>query len=370
MKALITLALLADEGTKLNWLLVVEVFAAIGAVLHAISFIREIIRRLNRPVDKKLTERSRKDYVLGVAYSLLCALLWSLSYISLSYVSPKANLLAVNIVLLGSASLFLLVFWSAAEYCRAQRGRGQPRPIDWKSISPWIVVLTNLASFLLFIYALRFVSASQTISLQKTNPLFIALLTLIWLRKKPSKFSLSAVVLVVFGAILILANDQFRFDDSNNITGSVIALLAGLSFAVFSVGIEKIEQEEVSFMRGLGFMSMVFLLSYIGLVTIGYFEGDSPSFDKGTVGILILNGLRVAIVYGLYQAAIRRIGALLASVVVALEVPFTMVWDWRLLDHVPGTRLVFGAVAILIGAITLVWDRSPWMLGTKAAEVQ
>lgn len=74
---------------------------------------------------------------------------------------------------------------------------------------------------------------------------------------------------------------------------------------------------------------------------------------------LLLNGLRVAVVYALYYAAVKRLGALFASVLVAIEVPLTMLWDWLLLNRTPSSRLVWGSAALLLGAIILALEKSP-----------
>lgn len=339
-------------------LLIIKILIGVGAVYELIGFVRRIYRWLmNRP-DPPKEKRGTGDYSLGVLYSLLCAVLWSLSYVSLSYVSSKTDLLDINIALLGSGCAFLMLGWVLAWLFDWGAGTTPKLNVDWKTVAPWVVVLTNLTGFLLFVYALYFISASQTITLQKINPLFVMFIVLIWLRKKPSGSTLSAVLLVILGAILIMVNDQFGFSGRRNIVGSLLAILAGLSFAVFSVGLEKVEQDKKpTLTQRIGFMAIVFFLSYVGLVTVGYVYGTRPQFSLGVSSILLLNGLRVAVVYGLYQAAVRRIGALLTSVIVALEVPFTMLWDWRVLHNTPGTRVVLGAIAILFGATTLVWDK-------------
>jgi drug/metabolite transporter (DMT)-like permease len=142
------------------------------------------------------------------------------------------------------------------------------------------------------------------------------------------------------------------------IKGSIYAIVAGASFAAFSVGIEAIEQEGSGLAGRLRFLAIVFFLGYVGMVTIAYIERRVAVFDTEALIILGANGARIAIVYALFQAAIRRIGALLASVIVALEVPFTMLGDWLFLGRVPSVRLIWGATAILLGAITLAWQRS------------
>lgn len=342
----------------------VEVLIGIGAVYHIVVSVRKWFKKRE---ETPTVPRTRNDYVLGIFYSLVCVALWSLSYISLSYVTPKVDLLNINIVLLGSASIFLLAGWGLAYLFDRTAGSEIRLNVNWKTAAPWIIVAANLASFLLFIYSLHFISASQTITLQKMNPLFVVIIAVLWLKKKPTTSTVSAVFLVILGAFLIMVNDQFGFTGGPNVLGSGLAILAGASFAVFTVGLEKIEEDRLSRTQALGFMTLVFVLSYIGIVSIGYLYGSSLTFDYKVTGILLLNGLRVALVYGFYQAAVRRIGALLTCVVVALEVPVTMLWDWKLLNNVPGGRLAIGAIAILFGATTLIWDRISRMKVTESA---
>lgn len=340
--------------------LIIKVLIGIGAVAELIKFIKRIVdwlKRINK-ANSMIAKRTARDYSLGVIYSLLCAILWSLSYVSLSYVSSKTDLLDINIALLGTGCAFLAIGWVLSWLFELGSESSPKMNVDWKTSAPWVVVITNLASFLLFVYALYFISASQTIALQKINPLFVMLIVLIWLKREPSGSTLSAVLLVILGAVLITVDNQFGFTGRKNIVGSIAAVLAGASFAVFSVGLEKIEQDKnPTLTQRIGFMTVVFFLSFVGLVTLGYIYGGHLEFSMEVGGILLLNGFRVAVVYGLYEAAVRRIGALLASVLVALEVPFTMLWDWLWLHSVPGSRVVIGAVAILFGTTTLVWDK-------------
>jgi drug/metabolite transporter (DMT)-like permease len=339
-------------------LLIIKVLIGIGAVYELIKLIKDICKRVKTGPGDVRAPRTKSDYFLGVVYSLLCALLWSLSYVSLSYVSSKTDLLNINIGLLGSGCAFLTLGWALAWLFEWGRGTSPKLNVDWNTAAPWVVVATNLASFLLFIYSLYFISASQTITLQKINPLFVVFIVFVWLKRRPSGSTLSAVLLVILGAILIMVNDQFAFAGRKNIIGSLLAILAGASFALFSVGLEKVEQDKKpTLTQRIGFLAVVFFLSYAGIVTVGYVYGSRPVLSLGVSGILLLNGLRIAFVYGLYHAAVRRIGALLTSVLVALEVPFTMLWDWRLLHNTPGARVALGAIAILFGATTLVWDK-------------
>lgn len=333
----------------------------IANIIGIIAFIWMVWEKLSaRTIQTgSIRARTTRDLVIGSAMSLACAMLWSVSYVSLSYVSQRAGLLEISALMLLPAFVFL--FLSAGGFYLYERKVGErfAVDIDWATWPPWIVIATNVANFLLFIYALYFVSASQTITLHKINPIFVAILTWLWLRERPTRLTISSVVLVVFAAVVIAADDHMQFSAGAPLTGSLLAITGGLTFAVFTVALDKIDRTNATRAGRLFFLGIVFFVSYSALVTVAYLTHKPVPLETTTLLILGGNGLRVALVYALYQAAIRRIGGILTSVIVALEVPLTMVFESVILDRPPSTRLIVGSIGVLAGAIVLATEGSP-----------
>src|SRR5262249_26485466 len=152
-----------------------------------------------RPTAALASARPR-DLVVGVLLSVACALIWSMSYVSLSYVSTKVDPFAVNVIVLGSASFFLFITYLVVrghERVTGKNGRNGKTGVDWRTPTPWITAVANLGNFVLFIYALYFISASQAITLGQTYPVFVALLTWFWLRLPLPKSAVAATALAV-----------------------------------------------------------------------------------------------------------------------------------------------------------------------------
>jgi drug/metabolite transporter (DMT)-like permease len=175
-------------------------------------FVIEMVRKLTlwlrkrgakAPAPRPGVVRSRSDYIRGIIYALICALIWAFSYITLSYVKRRIELFEMNIVLMGFGSIFLLLGSWLASLSPNPEINVFEHKARWVSFAPWIVTASNLASFAFFIYALNFISASQTITLQKMNPVLVAMITWFWLGRKPSRTTLSTVFLVVSGGFLI-----------------------------------------------------------------------------------------------------------------------------------------------------------------------
>lgn len=137
-----------------------------------------------------------------------------------------------------SAGCFLVIAYFL------ERGRGilfsrpgtqvQEVAINWRTVAPWLAITGNLLNFVLFVYALHFVSASQAMTLGETSPVFVALLTWIWLRRPLPGTTFAATGLAVIGAMLIVANNDFAFPmNSGEMVGSVLAVAGGFGFALF-----------------------------------------------------------------------------------------------------------------------------------------
>ena len=344
-----------------------EVLGVIASVLAIVMAILAFITWLEKRSLKEKRKRSRSDYILGILFSILCGLLWSIGFTSLSWTTSRADPLEMNVVLLGVASLvYFLVFCISGTISRVILGKQQQAVIPndslessglWKGVVPWLVVAGNIGNFVLFFYALYFISASQTITLQKTNPIFVAFLGGLFLKKRVSAFAWMTVLLVVLGSVLIASDTstgQFRFQSGGDLLGSLLALFAGLCFAVFSVGIEKLDWLQRSYQDRFKFLAGVFFVSFVAVLILAYFSRQPATSSPIGLAILVANGVRVALVYLFFCAAVERIGALLTSVWVACEVPLTMLWDSQVFGTIPASSLVIGAIIIVAGGVALV----------------
>lgn len=131
-----------------------------------------------------------------------------------------------------------------------------------------------------------------------------------------------------------------------------MAIVAGFSFAVFTIGLYKSESFSDRYPLALKLRAMgyVLLFSYIPVVTLAFFLGYNINYDPLCIWIIVLNGIRLAIVYVIYQQAIRLTHPIFVSVVVSLEVVFTIVFEIIWLKEEFPISLFLGALLIM-GAI-------------------
>lgn len=312
------------------------------------------LRRTFRTSTGDRRTRSPGHYLIGSVLALCCAVIWGLSYASLSLVHKKASDLQINIYLFGFASLFLYIA-SAIEEWRKKESPNIPSE-PWNSGRAQFLVVLNLGNFLLSVYALTYITASHAMAFNNLSPVFLALF--LWVRGKLtfSMGTFGALLLVTLGAFLVNCGEGFTLRTGNDLTGMGIAIGAGVCFALWTFFMGEIEDETRSSTARLRLLATIFFASYTVAISFGYFGDTRPALTSTEIGILALNGLRVAVVYLLFQLAIKYAGPLLATVVVVLQVPLTFPFDhW--FNKAPITpTLILGATLIVLAAMGLLSD--------------
>ena len=291
--------------------------------------------------------------LVGCALALLCAAIWSLSYVSLSYLSRDLPALQVNMLLLGGGAVALFAGSGMRLPSVGATGRQAEVLRAMGAARLAAMLLANLGNFVLSIYALYFISASQAITLNNLSPLFLAGVLIVRRKLRFDVTIAAAIILVSAGTWVITAQQGFSVSSERSAIGSGLAILAGVSFAVWGDLAEDVEQRIGGVAPRLRLLGLVFLGSFLVVLPFALQQGFR---QLRTLDVLIIgaNGVRVAIVYVLLQAAIRNAGPLLTFTLLAAQVPLTFIWDSLFLGTQTASALVLGAAAIVTGGVALV----------------
>ncbi len=140
--------------------------------------------------------------MLGSAYLMAAQLAWG------GYTLMAKPLLARHppLLVVAAANVFaMLALWPSTALLGAWTDL--PRVVDWPA-STWLAVLylvifTGAGSQVLYIYALRDVSASQAISFMYLQPIFTVALAAVVLAERPTLLTLYCGALILFGLWLV-----------------------------------------------------------------------------------------------------------------------------------------------------------------------
>ena len=353
-----------------------DALALISGIFTLVVITGHIRSKFWKRHDAVVLGRSLRDYWTGAGLALVCGVLWSASYVTLKHVSNHAAQLNVdaavlhlNVAVLGWAVVFLFLGSLIARRREAATGLKPQAPPSWRSTRGTVAILANMANFGLAIYALNFISATQAMTLNNMSPLFVVAILLLRGKMSFSGSTFSSVVLVLAGAWILTVGRELTFQLGGPTTGSAIAIGAGVAFAIWSTAVDDIERQIKLNSTRLSFLTYVFFASFVFAITVAYIISRSPALTVADNLILAGNGLRVALVYTLFQLAVRKGGPLLAVVVAVSQVPLTLLWEHRFLSEPISTELIIGVVAITAGAVALLIDEFQTRRPTRVALV-
>ena len=262
---------------------------------------------------------------------LAAAVLWSSAGAVIKLSSLDAWQLA------GGRALVAAVFLGVA--VPGARRRPSPRLL--------LVALAYACTTVLFVLANKLTTAANAIFLQDTAPLWVLLLSPWALGERPTRGELLSVP--VFGAGLAL----FFVDrlSPGQLTGNLVALVAGVAFAASILGLRRLGPEGPA---ALVWGNLLAAAVTLPLWPLGPAAGAA---DLGAVAFLGVFQLGLA--YLCFAVGLRGTPAVEASLLVLLEPVLNPVWTYLFAGERPGPWALAGGAVILLAT---AWRTlQPWL---------
>lgn len=266
---------------------------------------------------------ARRNAMLIMA---LCGVLWSLGGIFIKLISWSPLLIAgirsiISALILGGYMAYKKV---PINICKYSIGAG----------------IGLSGSCICFVIATKLTTAANAIVLQYAAPVFILIISAVFLKQKLHKRDVFVVALTMVGIVL------FFFDQLSpgSLVGNFFGILAGITLALMMVMIGLGGKDDS--IRMTGILIAHCLTSVIG-TPIGLIGTD------GTTGIeilyiIILGIFQLGIPYVLFAIATRDCPPLAASLIAMLEPLLNPVWVAIFVGEMPGMIALIGAVIIII----------------------
>lgn len=193
-----------------------------------------------------------------------------------------------------------------------------------------------------FTVANKLTTAANAIVLQFTCPVFIVILSAIFLKQKIRKNDL-AVVIATLAGIALFFFDQLK---PGYILGNFVAIAAGMFMAVMFILVGNMEGDE----RFSTITNGQFLTFFVGLPFI---IATKPEFTAAaTASILVLGVFQLGISYILYVKSTQYCPPLACCLLGALEPLLNPVWVLIFDGERPGVWALIGGIIVVV-SITL-----------------
>ena len=193
---------------------------------------------------------------------------------------------------------------------------------------------------ILFVIANKLTTAANTILLQYTGPIYVALFSYWFLKEKITAIDWITIHVVIIGMTLFFIEKL----SPDGILGNLAAILAGIAFGWLALCLRK--QKDESPLESLILGNI--LTGIIGLPFI--IDSGIPS-QQSMIALFVLGIFQLGIPYILYSKAVKHVSALDAVLIPVLEPILNPLWVFLLLGESIGMWPMIGG-AIIIVAIT------------------
>ncbi|MEJ2779806.1 DMT family transporter [Stygiolobus sp. CP850M] len=256
-------------------------------------------------------------------------LVWSSAYplikIALDYVSP----IVLAVIRLVTGGIILTVYGRGLSYGKKEMIGG----------------LINVALFMLFLNFGVMLSVNPALSatLIYTQPIFLVILSAIFLSKKPSVLQLLGVTIAISGAIYSAGITGFNL-------GSIISLIGGLMWAIGTLYYQVflIEKDVIKLNSFMALFSALFLLPF---TPINFYFKFTIS---GILVAVIIGIIAQAIGFIAWFNSIKQLGSFLSSSLSLLVPAMSYLFSFIMLDEVPTFQQLLGSAIVLLGVFLTI----------------
>lgn len=265
---------------------------------------------------------------VAILQVLLCAAMWSMAGIFIKLIPWNSFVIAGLRSALAGTVAFLYLITKKMKFVVNRRSLAA-------GVSLWLTMT-------LFVSANKLTTAANAIVLQFTSPIFIIVLSAIFLKKRFTRADIIAVGVTMCGIAL------FFFDKlgSGHFFGNCVALLSGLTFGTYYITLGESPENE-----RLGGVVMANLMTF--LVSIPFIFITKPELSGlPLLYIFILGVFQLGIPYILLAIGSERCPPLVCSLLGAVEPLLNPVWVLIFDGEAPGVFALVGGV-IVIATISL-----------------
>ncbi len=197
------------------------------------------------------------------------------------------------------------------------------------------------AVLILFVIATKTTTAANAIFLQSTAPIYVLIFEPLLTKTKWERINIITIVVCFLGMILFFMGDLTPGD----IKGNIAALLAGVAFAAFFLGMKKNEPQ-------YGESSIFYGNVIVALICIPFITDMNSISVQDFVMVSFLGVFQIAFAYALFSYGLKRIIAVEASIISMFEPVLNPIWVFIGYGEVPSFYAIIGGI-IIMTAITV-----------------
>ncbi len=215
---------------------------------------------------------------------------------------------------------------------------------SWRTL---VVGACYAAMLVLYVLANKATTAASAVFLQSTAPLYVLLLAPLLLAERIRRRDVALMAVIAGGlALLIGGGETASATAPAPAAGNVLGALAGLAWGLTVLGLRWLGR------GGEGAAAAVLagnVLAFAGCLPAALPVAAGRPVDW--LWVLYLGVFQVAVAYVLLTAAMRRVEAFEASLLLLVEPTFSPLWAWWAHGEVPRSTSLAGGALVLTASV-------------------
>ena len=209
-----------------------------------------------------------------------------------------------------------------------------------------LMSVLSAAAMINFVAAFYFASVADVVFIYGAFPIITLLLSAVLLKHQVRPVDLACSMAVIVGVVIILGGQP----SLHNAAGTLMSFTATLLFALMTVGIKRYPQAQMV------------KVTYAGALMSGLVMAPFTSFATTSAHDLawlwLYGVLNIGIGFGLYLVGVRKIKAMLASLICMLEIALAPLWAFLIFaDQVRASSLIGGLIVLLAAFANVLLQR-------------
>lgn len=265
------------------------------------------------------------DHRKGILAVIVAALLWSTGGIFIKLISLNAFQLS-GLRSLFAALVFVILF--------------RKKLLEVNGFT-FVNAAFYAGILILFVIATKMTTAANAIFLQYTAPIYVLFLEPLINKTKYQLINVVTIIFCFIGMVLFFIGEL----SPGYLEGNIIALLSGIAFAAFLIGMRK-NRPEYQFSSIFYGNVMIALICIPSLYSVEHFT--LPDFGM----IAFLGIFQIGAAYAFFSFGLKRVLAIEASLISMIEPVLNPVWVFIGYGEVPAFIAIIGGI-IIISAISM-----------------
>ena len=190
-----------------------------------------------------------------------------------------------------------------------------------------------------------YTTATKVAIISNTFPIFVGILSPIFLGEKPNLKQIASIILGILGILLV--GNVFSFGGIN--LGDALSLIASLIYALYVIIAKKFSTREDPIIY-------TFSTNLISTATAFLFLPISPNFSPDLLSIISISIIWLAVFpstlgYALYFYGLREVGAISSSVIILSTIVFGALLSILILGETLNIMESLGLILVCLGVL-------------------